>query len=83
MAAPCETEGRGTTAAVVCLILLLLLAGVLAFLLWRYILVCIKGSKQSSNVDSDTHKAWQTRVRALTRQLEGVLKAWDGLSGGV
>lgn len=35
-AAPCETEGRGTTAAVVCAILLLLLCGgVLAFLLWR------------------------------------------------
>ncbi|XP_074539295.1 uncharacterized protein LOC141800581 [Halichoeres trimaculatus] len=35
-AAPCETEGRGTTAAVVCLVLLLLLVGgVLAFLLWR------------------------------------------------
>ncbi|XP_023131997.1 uncharacterized protein si:dkeyp-97a10.2 isoform X1 [Amphiprion ocellaris] len=32
-AAPCE--GRGTTAAVVCLVLLLLVAGVLAFLLWR------------------------------------------------
>uniref|UniRef100_H3D3H6 Si:dkeyp-97a10.2 n=1 Tax=Tetraodon nigroviridis TaxID=99883 RepID=H3D3H6_TETNG len=34
-AAPCEPEARGTTAAVVCLILLLSLAGVLAFLLWR------------------------------------------------
>ncbi|XP_059195575.1 uncharacterized protein si:dkeyp-97a10.2 isoform X2 [Centropristis striata] len=36
-AAPCETEGRGTTAAVVSLLLLLLLlsGGVLAFLLWR------------------------------------------------
>lgn len=34
-AAPCETEGRGMTAAVVCLVLLLLLTGVLAFLLWR------------------------------------------------
>ncbi|XP_047455150.1 uncharacterized protein si:dkeyp-97a10.2 [Mugil cephalus] len=35
-AAPCETEGRGTTAAVVCLVFLLLLfGGVLAFLLWR------------------------------------------------
>lgn len=35
-AAPCETEGRGTTAAVVCLVLLLLLVGgVLAFLMWR------------------------------------------------
>uniref|UniRef100_UPI0037E828A1 uncharacterized protein n=1 Tax=Semicossyphus pulcher TaxID=241346 RepID=UPI0037E828A1 len=35
-AAPCETEGRGTTAAVVCLVVLLLLVGgVLAFLLWR------------------------------------------------
>lgn len=34
-AAPCETEGRGTTAAVVCLILLVLFAGALAFLLWR------------------------------------------------
>lgn len=34
-AAPCETEGRGTTAAVVCLVLLLLFGGVLAFLLWR------------------------------------------------
>lgn len=37
--APCETEDRGTTAAVVCLILLLLLAGVLVFLLWRYTLM--------------------------------------------
>lgn len=36
MTAPCETEGRGTTAAVVCLVLLLLFGGVLAFLLWRY-----------------------------------------------
>lgn len=36
MAAPCEPEGRGMTAAVLCLILLLLLAGVLVFLLWRY-----------------------------------------------
>lgn len=36
MAAPCEPEGRGTTAALLCLTLLLLLAGVLAFLLWRY-----------------------------------------------
>nr|XP_046255629.1 uncharacterized protein si:dkeyp-97a10.2 isoform X2 [Scatophagus argus] len=35
-AAPCETGGRGTTAAVVvCLVLLLLFGGVLAFLLWR------------------------------------------------
>ncbi|KAM6994760.1 uncharacterized protein LKV04_007104 isoform 1-T1 [Tautogolabrus adspersus] len=34
-AEPCETEGRGTTAAVVCLVLLLLVGGVLAFLLWR------------------------------------------------
>ncbi|XP_034554507.1 uncharacterized protein si:dkeyp-97a10.2 [Notolabrus celidotus] len=35
-AAPCETEGRGTTVAVVCLVLLLMLVGgVLAFLLWR------------------------------------------------
>lgn len=35
--APCETEGRGTTVAVVCLVLLvLLLGGALAFLLWRY-----------------------------------------------
>ncbi|XP_041844405.1 uncharacterized protein si:dkeyp-97a10.2 [Melanotaenia boesemani] len=35
-AAPCETDGRGTTAVVVCLVLLLLLCGgVLAFLLWR------------------------------------------------
>ncbi|XP_035528744.1 uncharacterized protein si:dkeyp-97a10.2 [Morone saxatilis] len=34
-AAPCETEGRGTAAAVVCLVLLLLFGGVLAFLLWR------------------------------------------------
>ncbi|XP_040899390.1 uncharacterized protein si:dkeyp-97a10.2 isoform X2 [Toxotes jaculatrix] len=33
-AAPCETEGRGTTAAVVCLVLLLLVGGGLAFLLW-------------------------------------------------
>ncbi|XP_053289666.1 uncharacterized protein si:dkeyp-97a10.2 isoform X1 [Pleuronectes platessa] len=35
-AAPCETEGRGMTAAVVCLVLLLLLGGALALLLWRY-----------------------------------------------
>ncbi|XP_053183100.1 uncharacterized protein si:dkeyp-97a10.2 isoform X1 [Scomber japonicus] len=35
-AAPCETEGRGTTAAIVCLVLLvLLLGGAVAFLLWR------------------------------------------------
>ncbi|KAM9309337.1 uncharacterized protein KZ484_025428 isoform 1-T2 [Pholidichthys leucotaenia] len=35
-AAPCETESKGTMAAVVCLVLLLLLCGgVLAFLLWR------------------------------------------------
>lgn len=35
-AAPCETGGRGTTAVVLCLVLLLLLfGGVLAFLLWR------------------------------------------------
>ncbi|XP_013871806.1 uncharacterized protein si:dkeyp-97a10.2 [Austrofundulus limnaeus] len=35
-ATPCESEGRGMTAAVVCLVLLLLLCGgVLAFLLWR------------------------------------------------
>ncbi|XP_071325406.1 uncharacterized protein [Trachinotus anak] len=33
-AAPCETEGRGTTAAVACFILLLLFGGMLAFLLW-------------------------------------------------
>uniref|UniRef100_A0A3P9NJK0 Si:dkeyp-97a10.2 n=1 Tax=Poecilia reticulata TaxID=8081 RepID=A0A3P9NJK0_POERE len=34
-AAPCESEGRGTTAAVVCLVLLLMVCGgVLAFLLW-------------------------------------------------
>lgn len=36
LTAPCETEGRGTTVAVVCLVLLLLLVGgALAFLLWR------------------------------------------------
>ncbi|CAJ1062765.1 uncharacterized protein si:dkeyp-97a10.2 [Xyrichtys novacula] len=35
-AAPCETEGRGMTAAVVCLVILLLIViGVLAFVLWR------------------------------------------------
>lgn len=35
--APCETQGRGTTVAVVCLALLVLLfGGALAFLLWRY-----------------------------------------------
>ncbi|KAK5921958.1 hypothetical protein CgunFtcFv8_019269 [Champsocephalus gunnari] len=34
-AAPCEAEGRGTIAAVVCPIFLLLFGGVLAFLLWR------------------------------------------------
>nr|XP_004551090.2 uncharacterized protein LOC101466980 isoform X1 [Maylandia zebra] len=34
-AAPCETENRSATAAVVCLLLLLSLGGVLAFLLWR------------------------------------------------
>lgn len=34
-AAPCGTEVRGTTAAVVCLVLLLLVGAVLAFLLWR------------------------------------------------
>lgn len=35
-AAPCETEGRGMTAAVVCLVLLLLLVGgALVFVLWR------------------------------------------------
>ncbi|XP_019948154.2 uncharacterized protein [Paralichthys olivaceus] len=34
-AGPCETEGRGTTAAVVCFVLLLLFGGALAFLLWR------------------------------------------------
>lgn len=35
-AAPCETESRGTTAVIVFLVLLLLLVGgVLAFLLWR------------------------------------------------
>ncbi|XP_039973926.1 uncharacterized protein si:dkeyp-97a10.2 isoform X2 [Xiphias gladius] len=33
-AEPCETEGRGTTAAAVCLVLMLLFGGVLAFLLW-------------------------------------------------
>ncbi|KAG7453587.1 hypothetical protein JOB18_024135 [Solea senegalensis] len=33
---PCETEGsRGTTAVVVCLVLLLMIGAVLAFLLWR------------------------------------------------
>ncbi|KAK3541203.1 hypothetical protein QTP86_016201 [Hemibagrus guttatus] len=34
-AVPCEREGRGTAVAVVCLMLLLLLAGGLAFLVWR------------------------------------------------
>ncbi|KAF7644885.1 hypothetical protein LDENG_00214090 [Lucifuga dentata] len=34
-AAPCEVEGRGTTVAVVCLVILLLAGGVLVFLLWR------------------------------------------------
>ncbi|XP_012706876.2 uncharacterized protein si:dkeyp-97a10.2 [Fundulus heteroclitus] len=35
-AAPCESGGRGTTVAVVCLVLLLLVCGAaLAFLLWR------------------------------------------------
>lgn len=36
--APCRTEGRGPTAAVLCpvLLLLLLFGGGLAFLLWRY-----------------------------------------------
>ncbi|XP_068426192.1 uncharacterized protein [Clinocottus analis] len=34
-AAPCGTQGKGTTAAVLCPVLLLLLGGVLAFLLWR------------------------------------------------
>ncbi|GAA6220427.1 uncharacterized protein LOC108899544 isoform X1 [Lates japonicus] len=47
-AAPCETEGRGTTAAVVCLVLLLLLGGVLAFLLWWY---------------SNAHRQWQAQAQ--------------------
>lgn len=34
-AEPCEREGRGTTVAVVCLVLLLFVAGGLTFLLWR------------------------------------------------
>ncbi|XP_074508630.1 uncharacterized protein LOC141778337 isoform X2 [Sebastes fasciatus] len=34
-AAPCETDGSGTTAAVLCPVLLLLFGGVVAFLLWR------------------------------------------------
>ncbi|XP_060718162.1 uncharacterized protein si:dkeyp-97a10.2 isoform X1 [Tachysurus vachellii] len=34
-AVPCEREGRGTAVAIVCLVILLLLAGGLAFLLWR------------------------------------------------
>ncbi|KAB5532931.1 hypothetical protein PHYPO_G00125750 [Pangasianodon hypophthalmus] len=34
-AVPCERESRGTAVAVVCLMFLLLLAGGLAFLLWR------------------------------------------------
>lgn len=37
LTAPCETQGRGMTAAVVCLVFVLLVCGgVLAFLLWRY-----------------------------------------------
>lgn len=42
---PCERESRGTAAALVCLVLLLLLAGGLAFLVWRYI------NKQTNKLD--------------------------------
>ena len=40
LTAPCETESRGTTVAIVCLVLLLLCGGVLAFLLLRYSNAC-------------------------------------------
>ncbi|XP_041649218.1 uncharacterized protein si:dkeyp-97a10.2 isoform X2 [Cheilinus undulatus] len=52
-AAPCETEGRGTVAVVVCLVLLLLVAGVLAFLLWRKHRHNNRGERLQEHLDDD------------------------------
>ncbi|XP_031170208.1 uncharacterized protein si:dkeyp-97a10.2 isoform X2 [Sander lucioperca] len=50
-AAPCETEGRGTTAAVVCSLLLLLFGGVLAYLLWRRRRYSNRGERLHDHLD--------------------------------
>lgn len=58
--APCETESRGTTAAVVCLVLLLLVGGVLAFLLWRY-------SNAHMHQQAQTQISFQAMISALNK----------------
>ncbi|XP_033496875.1 uncharacterized protein LOC117266049 [Epinephelus lanceolatus] len=50
-AAPCETEGRGTTVAVLCAVLLLLCGGVLAFLLWRRHRLSTRGERLQEHID--------------------------------
>ncbi|XP_042345848.1 uncharacterized protein si:dkeyp-97a10.2 [Plectropomus leopardus] len=51
-ATPCETEGRGTTAAVVCAaVLLLLCGGALAFLLWRRRSHSYRGERLHEHLD--------------------------------
>lgn len=50
-AAPCETENRRTTAAVVCLMLLLSLGGVLGFLLWRRYRHNNRGERLHEHID--------------------------------
>ncbi|XP_071782755.2 uncharacterized protein LOC139932770 isoform X1 [Centroberyx gerrardi] len=52
-AAPCETEGKGTTVAVVCLVILLLFGGVLAFLLWRRHRYSNRGERLHEHLDDN------------------------------
>lgn len=53
-AAPCETEGRGMTAAVVCLVVLLLLVGgALVFVLWRRCRHNNRGERLQEHLDDN------------------------------
>ncbi|XP_058233015.1 uncharacterized protein si:dkeyp-97a10.2 isoform X2 [Hemibagrus wyckioides] len=65
-AVPCEREGRGSAVAVVCLVLLLLLAGGLAFLVWRY--MNIHGtSYNTEHTYTNTHSHQEPTAGCATR----------------
>lgn len=93
--APCEAESRGTTTAVVCLVLLLLVGGVLAFLLWRYsnahthqqartqISFQAMISALNENRTVLPHELWQASVYVPTKQWSHLLKPAYCLSAGV
>ncbi|KAI5611969.1 vascular endothelial growth factor receptor 1 [Silurus asotus] len=68
-AVPCERERSGTAVAVICLVLLLLLTGGLAFLLWRDKRYALKVSWSSASraVDRHERRSILSRLKELHR----------------